>query len=452
VGGGAPFKPLPAMKHSLLLACAAALPLLAWCRNQNMNSVTSERPLYVNSNNEPVTEPTPVYVSLSVMFLGDISEPESAFSLDGFVDVAWRDDRLGPNSPQPFGCTPNTVAVMLLMESFVPSYCKETCSPIYGEGEKWCGGGYAVAAPWSPFLEVTNVAPKFSGSALTYPIAYTSAGAPPRLKLNDTSGTWVTATSRFSGPILKVYPLQNFPYDKQLLEITFESSQWANSDVVLIPTYDPSEVRNTILSSRSMLGWDVEDISLRVDDNVYTQLSVSYSRIVMSVKVTRQSYPYGQRYIMPGFFIIIMMLCASIHAEGAVRVANGVAGFASILYLQFILTSSVPPLNYFTRLDSYMLISLIICFLSCLVGGVHVYREVAVKAAKDAEGEAKRVADGADGAVLQVREPASAPARSLLQVCLARRNPFSGESVADCVCYGVIFAAYSIASACVLLA
>ena len=441
------------MKLSLFFACAAALPLLASCRDQYMDSATNQRPLYVDSNGEPIVEPTNVYLTLSVMFLGDINEPESAFSLDGFVDVAWRDDRLGPNSSQAFGCSPNTVAVMLLMESFVPSFCKGFCDPDLNPATQgWCGGGYAAAAPWSPFLEVTNVAPKFSGSALTYPYAYTSAGAPPRLKLSDTSGTWATATARFSGPILKVYPLQDFPYDKQVLEIYFESTQWASSDVVLIPSYDANEVRNTILSSRSMLGWDVDAISVRTDENVYTQLNASYSRIVLSVTVTRQSYPYGQRYIMPGFFIIIMMLCASIHAEGAVRVANGVAGFASILYLQFILTSSVPPLNYFTRLDRYMLISLIICFLSCLVGGAHVYREVAAKAAKEAEGEVKRLADSADGAALRVREPASAPARSPLQVCLARRNPFSGESVADCACYGLVFVAYSIASACVLLA
>lgn len=390
-----------------------------------------------------------MYLTLSVMFLGDINEPESAFSLDGFVDVAWRDDRFGPTSPQAFGCTPNTVAMLLLAESYAPTYCADYCDPAIG----WCGNAGAAPAPWSPLLEVTNVAPKFSGSALTYPTAYVSAGAPPRLKLSDTTGTWATATARFSGPILKVYPLQDFPYDKQVLEIYFESNQWTKEDVILIPSYDANEVRNTILSSRSMLGWDVDAISVRTNDNVYSQLNATYSQIVMSVTVTRQSYPYGQRYIMPGFFIIIMMLCASIHAEGAVRVANGVAGFASILYLQFILTSSVPPLNYFTRLDRYMLISLIICFLSCLVGGAHVYREVAAKAAKEAEGEVKRLADdSADGAALRVREPASAPARSPLQVCLARRNPFSGESVADCACYGLVFVAYSIASACVLLA
>ncbi len=312
-----------------------------------MNTSINQRPLFLDSQGNPVAEPTPVYLTLSVMFLGDIKEPDSAFALDGFVDLAWRDDRFGPSSPQAFGCTPSTVAVLLLAESYAPSYCADYCST----DSAWCGDGGAAPAPWSPFLEVTNVAPQFSGTALAYPFAYASEGAPSRLKLSDTTGTWVTATARFSGPILKVYPLQDFPYDRQRLEILFESNQWANSDVVLIPSYDADEVKNTILSSRSMLGWDVEAISVSTSDHLYSQLNVSYSQIAMTVTVARQSSPYGQRYIMPGFFIIIMMLCASIHAEGHVRVANGVAGFASILYLQFILTSSVPPLNYFTRLD-----------------------------------------------------------------------------------------------------
>ena len=81
----------------------------------------------------------------------------------------------------------------------------------------------------------------------------------------------------------------------------------ANSDVVLIPSYDAVEVKNTILSSRSMLGWDVEAISVSTSDHLYSQLNVSYSQIAMTVTVARQSSPYGQRYIMPGFFIIIMI-------------------------------------------------------------------------------------------------------------------------------------------------
>ena len=307
----------------------------------------------------------------------------------------------------------------------------------------------------SPFIEVTNVAPQFSGMALYYTNAYAQDGAPKHLGLSGdaANGTWLWATARFSGPLLKVYPLQDFPYDKQRLETLLESTQWADSEVNIIPSYDPEEVKRTILAQKSMLGWDVDAVTLEVGDHNYTQLMTTYKQVVMTVTVTRQAAPYGQRYIMPGFFIIIMLLLASIHAEGAVRVANGVAGFASILYLQFILNSVVPPLNYLTRLDKFMIISLIICFITCLLGGVHVYREVREKAAaKAAEGGAKKGDAEGGAAAVVLREPAAAPAGSPLQACCARRNPFSGGSVADALSYGVIFVAYSIASACVLLA
>jgi hypothetical protein len=440
----------PSTPSSLMLLLCAALPLLASCSPQDLSLSINQRPRFLANPAKPVD----VYITLSIMFLGDIKEQNSDFSLDAFVDVAWRDDRFGSNSAQAFGCTKPTVGILLQMDSFAPSFCEDKCPSVWCDGDNATYGN-AAPAPWSPFLEVTNVAPQFSGTALSYTAAYTNDGAPKRLGLSasDASGTWATATARFSGPILKVFPLHDFPYDKQRLDVLFESNLWTTEDVKLIPTYDPVAVKDTILSSKSMLGWDVESVTLTNRDNEYTQLNVTYNQVAMSIMVTRQSTPYGQRYIMPGFFIIIMMLCASIHAEAAVRVANGVAGFASILYLQFILTSSVPPLNYFTRLDRYMLISLIICFLSCLVGGLHVYREMVEKAAKDAEGEAKK---SADSAAFQIRDPpaaaASGQARSPAQICLSRRNPFSGNSTADCLCYGLIFVAYSIASACVLLA
>jgi hypothetical protein len=431
-----------------------------------MESPINERPSYLD-----IDGPTKVYVTVSVMFMGDIKEADSSFSLDAYVDVAWRDDRFGNNSGQAFGCTPPTVGIMLLTESYAPTYCQAYCT----DTTPWCNG-YAAPAPWSPFLEVTNIAPQFNVDPLSYPTAYVvSSGPPGRLRLNDTEGTWAVATARFTGPILKVYPLQDFPYDKQRLDVLFESNQWTSSDVELIAAYDPMEVKRGILSSKSMLGWDVQDVSVTTTKNFYSQLDVTYNQIAMSVTVSRQAAPYAQRYIMPGFFIIIMMLLASIHAEGSVRVANGVAGFASILYLQFILTSTVPPLNYVTRLDKFFLVALVICFVSCIVGGAHVYRETLEKAAaKEAEGAAKKSSgqNGNGPAAVVYREPAAVvyrePAavvvreptqgdgkdsnRTPLQVCLARRNPFSGESWTDLACYGLIFVVFSIASACVLLA
>ncbi len=61
------------------------------------------------------------------MFLGGIKEADSNFALDSFVDVVWRDDRVGPNSTQAFGCTPSNVGIMLQVESMASFVCNELC-------------------------------------------------------------------------------------------------------------------------------------------------------------------------------------------------------------------------------------------------------------------------------------------------------------------------------------
>lgn len=88
------------------------------------------------------------YLTLSVMFLGGIKEADSNFALDSFVDVIWRDDRVGPNSPQAFGCTPPNVGLMLQVESMAPNFCSDFCNasdPTLPNGP-WCDGA-AVPAP-----------------------------------------------------------------------------------------------------------------------------------------------------------------------------------------------------------------------------------------------------------------------------------------------------------------
>ena len=140
------------------LALLCSLPLLVTAgRSQDLDSSINNRPQFLDNVEAGTTEPTKVYFTLTVMFLGDIQTALSSFSIDTFIDVAWRDDRLGPESPQAFGCTPSSVGIILNGESYAPTVCEGYCDGGF------CEGG-AAPAPWSPFIEVTNVAPAYTVS------------------------------------------------------------------------------------------------------------------------------------------------------------------------------------------------------------------------------------------------------------------------------------------------
>lgn len=436
------------MASVLTVALLCALP--AWVAAQgpqNLNISINERPKFVVDELAGENRPTSVYITLSVMYIGDINEQQSTFSMDAFVDVAWRDDRYG-YSPQAYGCTQPSVAVGLLTESYAPTVCPDLCIDA-----GYCSGG-AAPIPWSPFLEVTNVAPA-SGSVLSYPTGYVVDQAPDRLNLADTDGTWMTASARFSGTVLKVYGLEDFPYDTQLLEVYFESNAWPIEDVVLIPTYSPAEIKETIESSGSMRGWDVLSVDVSTTTHPYPQLGVSYHRAVLGITVRRQSSPYAIRYVLVEYFVIAMMCLASINAELAVRVGSAATGFASTLYLQFILASLTPPLNYLTRLDTFLILSLVVSFICSASAGVYAYRTWAAKADKDAAAKSKVKTD-ADSASIEIRGPAggvavlsSSPNPEPKTCSQTLKSLLSHEDVSQ---FGLIFVAYSIAAACVLLA
>jgi hypothetical protein len=432
------------LSFGLLCALPAWVAAQQQVGPQNLNTSINERPSFVADDLAGEHAPTAVYVTLSVVYIGDISEQQSTFSVDAFVDVAWRDDRFG-YSAQAYGCTQPEVAVGLLTESYAPTVCPDLCV-----SASYCSGG-AAPIPWSPFLEVTNVAPA-SGAALSFPTGYVVDGAPGRLNLADTSGTWMTASARFSGPILKVYKLEDFPYDTQLLEVYFESFAWPIEDVILVPTYNPDEIKETIQSSGSMMGWDVQSVDVSTRPHFYPQLDVNYHQAVLGITVRRQASPFAIRYVMVEIFVIAMMCLASIRADAAVRIGSAATGFASTLYLQFILASLTPPLNYLTRLDTFLILSLIISFICSALGGVYAWRTWSA-----AEKKQKAKAEDSELATVEIREPAggtravlsSSPekeARSfpkVIKLLLAHQ---------DVTQYGLVFVVYSIASACILLA
>lgn len=442
------------------LLCALPLLVVGLVRTQDLNLTISERPQYLDA----LGEPTSVYFTLSVMFLGDIREPSSSFAVDTFVDVAWRDDRLG-YSAQAFACTKPSVGIPLLVESYAPSVCPDLCLT-----SSFCSGG-ATPPPWSPFLEVTNVAPASAGSALSFPTAYVRDSSPPRLNLALTEGTWALSSARFSAPILKVYPLQDFPYDRQQLDIYVESNAWPIEDVILVPSFSAAEIQATIERSKSMLGWDVESVSISAAPHAYATLNLTFHRISISVVVRRQPTLFTTRFVLIAFFVVIMMLFGSMHAEAITRVGAAITGFASILYLQFILGSLVPPLNYLTRIDKFMILALIICFICSVIGGAHSFREALARRAKEAlERDAKKKdapstdasgskAAAAGGAPIDIIMPVPSSASTSGEggnqktpSLLVRLNPFSGGSLADTFTYGLIFVAFSIATPIILLA
>ncbi|MGK2923052.1 MAG: hypothetical protein ACSLE4_09755, partial [Methyloceanibacter sp.] len=169
---------------------------------------------------------------------------------------------------------------------------------------------------------------------------------------------------RYQGLFATKFPLEAYPFDTQVLKVVMEDTLAGESEQLYVPDGERPVIIDPVIT---LPGFKVGKPTMRVTTNTYPtnfgDLSVEeadpYSRIVISVPVTRPAVAMSLKTFVP---ILLIVVCASLvyfvrprYVEG--RIGLGITALLTLVALQLTATASLPDVDYLMMLDKIFLLA-----------------------------------------------------------------------------------------------
>jgi len=174
-------------------------------------------------------------------------------------------------------------------------------------------------------------------------------------------------TQRYIGTVSTHMDLHQFPFDKQLITINFESFHWKESDMkmVVLPSFilqprpPPGGSWKAMSNEVKLHDWAVDEIAVKEKPQRYEFEDRTYSRVQVRLKLARSYRYYFLRILVVIWLIVIMSWSVFFCDPGDLsgRLAITVTLFLAAVAFQFVIGSSLPKVPYNTLLDQHMLVS-----------------------------------------------------------------------------------------------
>jgi len=287
---------------------------------------------------DPAGTPTEVGIGVYVVHLDRVDNLDQSFRLDAFPRMSWRDPRLGK-----------------VVETAGVEVCR-----------------FPRDAVWDPRIIIFN---RQDANVLL-----------PEEVSVDASGQ-VTYLQRIQTRLRAPMNLREFPFDEQVLPLTFMSILYGPEDVAL--DLDETAASRT----PDVPGWEVREMESRSgvleaevhDDSIENR---RFARYDFEFRVGREIAFYVWRIIAPLTFIVLMSWAVFWIDPSNFGVQIGLASTSILTLVAFLfsLNNILPPLSYLTRMDIFLFVSLA---LACLAFGEAV--ATAVLQASEREALALRI-------------------------------------------------------------
>jgi hypothetical protein len=172
------------------------------------------------------------------------------------------------------------------------------------------------------------------------------------------------AIIRYQGLFATKFPLEAYPFDTQVLKVVMEDTLSGAGDQVYVADGEHPVIIDPVIT---LPGFKVGKPAMRITTNTYPtnfgDLSVAkaepYSRIVISVPVTRPAIAMSLKTFVP---ILLIVVCASLvyfvrprYVEG--RIGLGITALLTLVALQLTATSGLPDVDYLMMLDKVFLLA-----------------------------------------------------------------------------------------------
>jgi len=176
---------------------------------------------------------------------------------------------------------------------------------------------------------------------------------------DDTEQEYAKIASQTDGTytIQNDFKLQTFPFDKQILKISYLSS----SD---IDSYEMSNKWNTyntmklFVKNKKINGWDITGFNLynTIEED---EQDFFVSSAVIEIQIQRQQGYYVYKVLIP--ILLILMVCWSVvwvdPKELESRLTITIVCLLSLIAYNFVIDSELPKLEYLTVMDWIILVS-----------------------------------------------------------------------------------------------
>ena len=259
-----------------------------------------------------LTEPTPVHVGLYVAEITAIEPKENTFTIEGYLDLKWQDERL---------------TQMGLMNGHPTHFMEQAAERVVGH-------------IWWPDLIFSNgVGRKIieNQDLIVHP-----------------DGT-VEYKQKFEQKLEAHFDLKRLPFDKQRLEIEIESFSWP-STLVKILKWDSWSGFST---KYEIPAWQTEDMRITVEDVQEEREHERFSLFKATINVERRYQYCLWKIMLPLIVIVAISWCVFwVNLE---NIGNRMEILLAVLLTwvayQFIFSQDLPKLGYLTYLDYLFLLS-----------------------------------------------------------------------------------------------
>lgn len=260
---------------------------------------------------DPEGTPTEVTVGIFVYDLSDISDVERTFTVDFYLLVEWDDPRLATDPAGP----PRT-------------YRRVPVNEI-----------------WTPRLLIANE------RELTkkYPDTVTI----------DTRGG-VSYFQRYQGTVSFEHDLRDFPFDSNTLSIELISRGYTPQEVAFVKNVTGRG------DTFSIVDWDIGRETTRAGSIYVAPRDMHFSGWYYELPARRYEAFYIWKVIVPLCLIIFMSWTVFwINPEQiGPQIGISTASMLTLILFQFNLSRFVPKISYFTRVDHFSVVSIVLVFLA----------------------------------------------------------------------------------------
>lgn len=175
---------------------------------------------------------------------------------------------------------------------------------------------------------------------------------------------------RYQGVFSKKMNLEKYPFDQQNLEVIFEDQSQDTRQLEFVPDSTPVKISPAV----TMPGYEIGTPTMIVTPHHYptnfgdltAPPDVDYSRIIITVPVSRDPLPYLVKIILP--IMIVVLITSLIYILPArmedARTGIGVTAMLTIVALQWTTDSNLPSVEYLMMLDLIYIVSLLYVLLA----------------------------------------------------------------------------------------